>query len=498
MNLTKVATQSKPGEYPFLRGVHSEMYRRKLWTMRQYSGFGGPNLTNKRFKKLIQDGGTGLSLAFDLPTQLGLDSDNPLSFGEVGKVGVAVDTVEDIERVFDNIDLEKISASFTINAPAAVILAFYLCTAKRCNADWRKLRGTVQNDILKEYIARGTYIYPLMPSLRLIRDMFAFCNTEVPSFNLISVSGYHMREAGATLEQELAFTLANGRVYVQKLLDAGLDVNTIGRQISFFFSVGNGFFEEIAKFRAARVLWAQIMRGFGADDNASKLRFHCQTAGSTLTAQQPDNNIIRVTLQTLAAVLGGTQSMHANSRDEALGLPTEESAKIALRTQQIIAYESNISNYVDALGGSDLIESLTQKYMDAAKTLFQRIENNGGMTEAVQGGLIKQMIQDAAYRDQGAVERKEKLVVGVNCFEQEEKRSHPVSCIDPAVEREKVDRLRAHKAKRSSEACQQALTALLARARGEENLMPAIIDAADKGATIGEICKTLKDVFGEY
>lgn len=489
------------GVFPFRRGIYGGMYRDRLWTMRQYSGFGGPEQTNARFRDVIAGGGTGLSLAFDLPTQLGLDSDNPLSLGEVGRTGVAIDTVADMRRVFDGIDLAAISTSMTINAPAAVLLAFYVVAAESAGAgvDRADLRGTVQNDILKEYIARGTYIYPPQPSLRLVRDLFAWCANEVPRWNAISVSGYHIREAGATAVQELTFTLGNGRTYVEHLVAAGQDVNRVGEQLSFFFSVDNGFLEEIAKFRAARVLWAELMKEeFGANEKAARLRFHCQVAGSTLTAQQPLNNAVRVAVQALAAVLGGTQSLHTNSIDEALGLPTDETARLALRTQQVIAEETGVTDYVDPLGGSEAIERLTDRYIDETHALWKRIEEEGGMLAAVESGRIQAWIQQSAYQHQRSVESCDTVIVGVNKHTVEDEQPPAVLKIDPALERKAVERLKAHRAGRDQTTCDAALSALTAAARGDENLMPLIVKAAQTDATVGEICQAMKTVFGEH
>ncbi len=490
----------RAGEFPFLRGIHPTMYRGKLWTMRQYSGFGGPRETNERFRNIIAGGGTGLSLAFDLPTQLGLDSDHPLAHGEVGRTGVAIDTVADMAAVFDGIDLSRVSTSMTINAPAAVLLVFHMLAAERRGVARQDLRGTVQNDILKEYIARGTYIYPPGPSLQLIADLFDYGGRELPKFNVISVSGYHIREAGATAAQELAFTLADGRLYVQRLVEAGQDVNRVGRQMSFFFSVDNGFLEEIAKFRAARVLWARIMRDeFVADDEACRLRFHCQTAGSTLTAQQPDNNVVRVAIQALAAVLGGTQSLHTNSRDEAIGLPSEAAAQLALRTQQVIACETNITQYVDPLGGSEAVEALTQQHLRDAEAIFQRIEQHGGMLRAVESGAVKQWIQESAYRRQRGIDDGSIRIVGVNCHQGDGGTSgSDAQRLNPSLEAEAVQRLLSHRARRDAARWGQSLEALTQAARGSNNIIPFIVEAARADATVGEICAAMKQVFGEH
>lgn len=487
------------GVFPYRRGIYGGMYRDHIWTMRQYSGFGGPTQTNARFRDVIAGGGTGLSLAFDLPTQLGLDSDDPLSLGEVGRTGVAIDTVADMQRVFDGIDLTAISTSMTINAPATVLLAFYVVAAESAGVNRADLRGTVQNDILKEYIARGTYIFPPQPSLRLVRDLFAWCAHEVPTWNAISVSGYHIREAGATAVQELAFTLGDGRAYVEHLVAAGQDVNRVGEQISFFFSVDNGFLEEIAKFRAARVLWAELMKEeFGASETAARLRFHCQVAGSTLTAQQPLSNSVRVAVQALAAVLGGTQSLHTNSIDEALGLPTDETARLALRTQQVIAEETGVTDYVDPLGGSEAIEQLTDRYIEETRSLWKRIEEEGGMLAAIESGRIQAWVQQSAYRHQRSVESGDTVIVGVNKHTIEDEHPPAVLKIDPALEREAVERLKAHRTGRDQTACNAALAALTGAARGDDNLMPLIVEAAQADATVGEICRAMKSVFGEY
>ena len=494
------AAEAQPGVYPYRRGIHAQMYRQKLWTMRQYSGYGGPRQTNQRFKQIIASGGTGLSLAFDLPTQLGLDSDHELARGEVGRTGVAIDTVDDMAAVFDGIDLSQIGTSMTINAPAAVLWVFYMLVGQRHGVAPPALRGTVQNDILKEYIARGTFIYPLEPSLRLISDLFEYCGQHTPKFNVISVSGYHIREAGATAVQELAFTLANACVYVQKLLDSGQDVNRVGRQISFFFSVDNGFLQEAAKFRAARVLWARIMHErFGADVDASRLRFHCQTAGSSLTAQQPDNNVVRVALQAMSAVLGGTQSLHTNARDEALGLPTDSAAQLALRTQQIIACETNITDYVDPLAGSYAVEALTRQYIDQATDLISQIDRHGGMKTAVESGLIKRWIQDAAYQRQLGIENGSIPIVAVNCHQHDDQPvAQDVLQLDPAVEASATEQVRKHRAARDEKAWSKSLQTLSAAARGSENLIPGIEDAAQAGATVGEISGELQKMFGSY
>ncbi len=489
-----------PGEYPFTRGVQGTMYRGRLWTMRQYAGMGDAEESNKRYKYLLANGTTGLSVAFDLPTQIGLDSDNPLAMGEVGKVGVAIDSVEDMERLFSGIDLTKISTSMTINSTASILLALYVAVAKRQGADIRKLSGTVQNDVLKEYIARGTYIYPPQQAMRIITDIFAWTNENVPDWNTISISGYHMREAGSTAVQEVAFTLGDGMAYVQAAIDAGLDVDKFAPRLSFFFNAHSNFLEEVAKFRAARRMWARIMREhFGASNPRSwMLRFHTQTAGSTLTAQQPENNIVRTALQALSAVLGGTQSLHTNSFDEALALPTEQSARIALRTQQIIGYESGVPQTVDPLAGSYYIESLTNEIEKRAAEYLGKIEVLGGMLKAIERGFVQQEIQNAAYEYQQAVDRGEAIVVGVNRFELEAERPIPIQRIDEALEPRQVERLRALRARRDAGTCQAALQGVEEAARCGANLMPRILAAVETYATVGEISDAMRQVFGEY
>ncbi len=489
-----------PGQYPFTRGVQPTMYRGRLWTMRQYAGMGDAEESNKRYKYLLAHGTTGLSVAFDLPTQIGLDSDNPLAAGEVGKVGVAIDSIEDMARLFEGIQLEKISTSMTINATAAILLALYVAVAKRQGSDVRKLSGTVQNDILKEYIARGTYIYPPAQAMRIVTDIFAFANQQVPEWNTISISGYHMREAGCTAVQEVAFTLANGMTYVQAAIDAGLDVDKFAPRLSFFFNAWSNFLEEIAKFRAARRMWARLMKEhFGAKNPRSwMLRFHTQTAGSSLTAQQPENNIVRTALEALAAVMGGTQSLHTNSFDEALGLPTENAVRIALRTQQIVAYESGVPQTIDPLAGSYYIESLTNQIEERASEYLEKIEALGGMLKAIERGFVQQEIQNAAYEYQQAVDRLEQVVVGVNRFEQEEEKSIPVLRIDESLERRQVERLRALRARRDSANWAAALGTIEDAARSGGNLMPHIVHAVENYATVGEISDTLRRVFGEY
>jgi len=489
-----------PGDYPFTRGVQATMYRGRLWTMRQYAGMGDAEESNKRYKYLLANGTTGLSIAFDLPTQIGLDSDHPLAVGEVGKVGVAIDSVEDMQRLFDGIDLTRISTSMTINATASILLALYVAVARRQGADVRLLSGTVQNDVLKEYIARGTYIFPPAQAMRIITDLFAWTNQNVPEWNTISISGYHMREAGSTAVQEVAFTLANGMAYVQGAIDAGLDVDQFAPRISFFFNAHNNFLEEVAKFRAARRMWAGIMRDhFRAKSPRSwMLRFHTQTAGSTLTAQQPENNIVRTALQALAAVLGGTQSLHTNSYDEALALPTEQAARIALRTQQIVAYESGVPQTVDPLAGSYYIEALTNEIETRAKNYLGKIEALGGMIKALERGYVQQEIQNAAYEYQQQVDREEAVVVGVNRFAVEEEKPIPIQRIDEALERKQVERLRALRARRDHDAWQASLQQIEAAARSGENLMPRILAAVEANATVGEISDTMRKVFGEY
>ncbi len=489
-----------PGEFPYTRGVQPTMYRGRLWTMRQYAGMGDAEESNKRYKYLLSQGTMGLSVAFDLPTQIGLDSDHPMAMGEVGKVGVAIDSVEDMERLFDGISLEKISTSMTINATASILLALYIAVAKRQGSEVRKLQGTVQNDILKEYIARGTYIYPIRHAMRIVTDLFAYANQQVPEWNTISISGYHMREAGSTAVQEVAFTLANGIAYVQAAIDAGLDVDQFAPRLSFFFAAHSNFLEEVAKFRAARRMWARIMtEHFGAKNPRSlMLRFHTQTGGVTLTAQQPEINIVRTALQALAAVLGGTQSLHTNSFDEALSLPTEEAVRIALRTQQVIAYESGVPNTVDPLGGSYYLESLTNQIEQRAREYLDKIEAMGGMLKAIERGYVQAEIQNAAYDFQQAVDRLETVVVGVNRFATDEATSVPLYRVDEALERKQVDRLRALRARRDPQKSTAALQAVEEAARSSENLMPRIIQAVESFCTVGEISDSLRKVFGEY
>ena len=491
-----------PGAYPFTRGVYPTMYRGRFWTMRQYAGYGTAEETNARFHYLLKAGQTGLSVAFDLPTQLGYDADHPLAAGEVGKVGVSISSLEDMERLFRGIPLGKVSTSMTINAPAAVIWAMYIAVAKKQGAEVRGLRGTIQNDILKEYTARGTYIFPPQPSMRLITDTFRFASQAVPKWNPISISGYHIREAGATAVQEVAFTLANAIAYVEAAQRAGLEVDAFAPRLSFFFNAHNNFFEEIAKFRAARRLWARIMRErFGAQDPRSwRLRFHTQTGGSTLTAQQPENNIVRVTLQALAAVLGGTQSLHTNSMDEALWLPTEKSARIALRTQQIIAHESGVADTVDPLAGAYFVEYLTDQVEERARAYLDRIDELGGALAAIEQGYIQREIQDAAYAYQQAVERGEQIIVGVNAFQiEEDPRDLEALVVDPALEEAQRQRLAALRQRRDSQAVAEILARIEAAARAEdEPLMPLFIEAVERYATLGEIIGVLRGVWGEY
>jgi methylmalonyl-CoA mutase, N-terminal domain len=489
-----------PGEYPYTRGVQPTMYRGKLWTMRQYAGYASAEESNARYKYLLEAGQTGLSVAFDLPTQIGYDADDPMALGEVGKVGVSISSIEDMAQLFDDIPLDKVSTSMTINAPAAILLAMYIAVGKRQGVAEGQLRGTVQNDILKEYIARGTYIFPPRPSMRLITDLFAYCNTNVPKWNTISISGYHIREAGSTAVQEVAFTLADGIAYVQAAIDAGLDINAFGEQLSFFFNVHNNFLEEVAKFRAARRMWAKIMRErFKASNpKAWQLKFHSQTAGSTLTAQQPENNVIRVTLQALAAVLGGTQSLHTNSRDEALALPTEQAVQIALRTQQIIGNESGVANTIDPLGGSYLIEALTDEIEARACKLIDQIDAMGGAMSAIEAGFVNREIQDAAYRAQQEIESKEQIVVGVNAFTVDEEMPIEKLRIDPAMEAAQRTKLAAIREGRDGAKVSELLGQLEAAARGSDALMPLFVTCVENQVTLGEICGVLRGVFGEY
>ena len=489
-----------PGEFPFTRGVYPTMYRGRLWTTRQYAGFGSALESNHRYRYLLSRGQKGLSVAFDLPTQIGMDSDHPLARGEVGKVGVAIDSLEDMQTLFDAIPLERVSTSMTINSTAAILLALYVAVAKQQGANLKRLAGTVQNDILKEYIARGTYIYPLRPAMRIVTDIFAWCRQEIPNWNAISISGYHIREAGSTDVQEVAFTLANGIAYVDAAVEAGLAVDDFAPQLSFFFNSHNELLMQIAKFRAARRLWARTMRErFGARDPRSMmLRFHAQTAGSSLTAQQPENNIVRVALQCLAAVLGGCQSLHANALDEALALPTEQAALLALRTQQIIAQETGVVNTIDPVAGSFAIEKLTDEIEAAAQEYISKIDAMGGMLRAIEAGYVQQEIQKAAYEYQQAVDTGEQVVVGVNRFQGEEGRPIPTMQIDPEIERTQVARLDALRARRDSAKAKAALAEVERRARSTENLMPAILSAVEVYATVGEISDALRRTFGEY
>ena len=489
-----------PGTFPFTRGIQPTMYRGRLWTMRQYAGFGTAAESNRRYRYLLAQGVSGLSVAFDLPTQMGYDSDHELAAGEVGRVGVAIDSIEDMSELFAGISLDRVSTSMTINATAMILLALYVAVARRQGVATAALSGTTQNDILKEYVARGTYIYPPRASLRIVTDTLAFCERELPNWNTISISGYHIREAGSTAVQEVAFTFANAIAYVQAAIAAGLDVNSFGQRLSFFFNAHNDFLEEVAKFRAARRLWARIMRDrFGAiNPRAQQLRFHTQTAGSTLTAQQPDNNIVRVAIQALAAVLGGTQSLHCNGRDEALALPTEESARIALRTQQIIAAETGVANTVDPAGGAYAIEELTNRIEREARAVLDRIEAAGGTLTAIEHGLIQREIQDAAYQSQQRVDSGESILVGVNRFESDEPATIELLQIDPEVERRQLDRVREVRASRDPSAWRAALDAVTSAARGADNLVPAVIRAVEARATVGEIADAMRAVFGEH
>jgi methylmalonyl-CoA mutase N-terminal domain/subunit len=490
-----------PGEYPFTRGVQPTMYRGRLWTMRQYAGYASAAESNERYRYLLGQGQTGLSVAFDLPTQIGYDSDHTLAIGEVGQVGVAISSLDDMRTLFDQIPLDQVSTSMTINAPAAILLAMYIAVGKERGIGSEQLRGTIQNDILKEYIARGTYIFPPSPSMRLITDVFRYCAKHVPRWNTISISGYHIREAGSTAVQEVAFTLANAIAYVQAAIDAGLEVDEFAPRLAFFFNAHNNFLEEVAKFRAARRLWARIMRERFAAQNprSMSLRFHTQTGGSTLTAQQPENNVVRVTMQALAAVLGGTQSLHTNSRDEALWLPTEDSVRIALRTQQIIAYESGVADSVDPLAGSYLIEQLTDEIERRAEAYIQRIDDLGGALAAIEQGYVQQEIADAAFRYQHAVERGEQIVVGVNRFGIDEEAS-PMErlVVDPTIEAQQRSRLAELRARRDNAKVSALLLRIESVARGDENLMPLFVQAVENDVTLGEICGLLREVWGEY
>jgi methylmalonyl-CoA mutase N-terminal domain/subunit len=495
-----MSAPEKPGQFPYTRGIYPDMYRSRLWTMRQYAGFGSADESNERYKYLLSQGITGLSVAFDLPTQMGMDSDHALAHGEVGRTGVAICTLADMERLFDGIRLDQVSTSMTINSTAAILLALYVATARRQGADVRKLAGTVQNDILKEYVARGTYIYPPRPAMRIITDLFAWAGEEVPEWNTISISGYHIREAGSTCVQEVAFTLANAIAYIEAAVAAGLAVDSFAPRLSFFFNVHNDFLEEIAKFRAARRLYAGLMRErFGARNPRSlMLRFHAQTAGSTLTAQQPDVNLVRVALQAMAAALGGAQSLHTNSRDEALALPTEESVRLALRTQQIIAHETGVAAVADPLGGSRHIEELTDRIEAEARQLIERIDAMGGTLRAIETGWIQNEIQSSAYEYQREIERGERVVVGVNRYRVEEAAGIPTFKLDPAIERQQIARLREVRAGRNGRLAQDRLAALEGAARTNENLMPHIVACVEAFATLGEISDRLRRVFGEH
>ncbi len=489
-----------PGEYPFVRGVYPTMYRGRPWTMRQYAGFASAEESNRRYRYLLDQGQTGLSVAFDLPTQIGLDSDHILADGEVGKVGVPIDSLADMEVLFDQIPLDKVSTSMTINSPAAVLLAMYIALAEKQGVSADKLKGTIQNDILKEYFARGTYIFPPAPSLRLITDIFAFCSKELPNWNTISISGYHIREAGANAVQELAFTLADGIAYVEAALEAGLKIDEFAPRLSFFFNAQMNLLEEVAKFRAARRLWAKIMEEkFGAENPKSKmLRFHTQTAGASLTAQQAQNNIVRVTIQALAAVLGGTQSLHTNSYDEAWALPSEESVRIALRTQQIIAHESGATSTVDPLGGSYYLESLTEDMEKRVEEYLEKIEEMGGMVKAIEKGYVQREIQKNAYEMQKRIEKEEDIVVGVNKFAQEEEPPADLLEVDPQMEKEQIKKLKDVKQNRDEEKVKKSLEQMKKTAEENENLMPAIVEAVKAYATLGEICGVLRSIYGEY
>ena len=488
-----------PGEFPYTRGIQKDMYRGRLWTMRQYAGFSTAEESNKRYHYLLKQGTMGLSVAFDLPTQIGYDSDHEMSEGEVGKVGVAIDSLKDIEILFDGIELQKITTSMTINATASILLAMYIALAKKQGADIRQISGTIQNDILKEYAARGTYIYPPKASMRIITDIFEYCSKEVPKWNTISISGYHIREAGSTAVQELAFTLANGKAYLNAALEKGLDINVFAKRLSFFFNCHNNFFEEIAKFRAARRMWAKITKELGAtDEKAQMLRFHTQTGGSTLTAQQPLNNVIRVSNQAMAAVLGGTQSLHTNGYDEALSLPTEAAAKIALRTQQVIAFESGVTDTVDPLAGSYFVENLTDEIEAAAQLYIDKIDAMGGSVNAIENGYIQNEIGDAAYQYQVEIEAGTRVIVGVNKFTQEQEGINDVFTIDESIRTIQTDKLNKLKSERDNLAVEKALSDLKIAAKGTENLMPFILVAVEAYASLGEIADVLRSVFGEY
>ena len=487
------------GSFPYKRGIRKDMYRGRLWTMRQYAGFSTAEESNKRYHYLLNQGTTGLSVAFDLPTQIGYDSDHAMSEGEVGKVGVAIDSLSDMETLFKGITLENVTTSMTINATASTLLSMYVALAKKQGSDLAKIGGTIQNDLLKEYAARGTYIYPVRPSMRIITDIFEWCSQELPKWNTISISGYHIREAGSTAVQELAFTLANGKAYVESAIEKGLDINVFGKRLSFFFNAHNDFFEEIAKFRTARVLWAQIMKDLGATDpSAMMCRFHTQTGGSTLTAQQPENNITRVTLQALAAVLGGTQSLHTNGYDEALNLPTEKAARIALRTQQIIGYESGVVNTVDPLGGSYYVESLTDTMVQNAKALMKEIDQMGGAVSAVEKGWMQEEIARSSYEFQKSMELKEQIIVGVNQFQTEETGDAPSFKIDDSIRQQQSEKIQQIKSQRDAIEVKNNLEKLSSACKNGENVMPKILESVESYATLGEIADTMRNVFGEY
>jgi methylmalonyl-CoA mutase N-terminal domain/subunit len=496
---TDASRLTQPGTFPFARGIQPDMYRGKLWTMRQYAGFSTAEESNKRYHYLLSQGVAGLSVAFDLPTQIGYDSDHPLAEGEVGKVGVAIDSLEDMQALFKDIRLEDVSTSMTINATGFILLSLYVALAKKQGADLKKISGTIQNDILKEYAARGTHIYPPKPSMRIITDIFEWCSHELPKWNTISISGYHIREAGSTAVQEIAFTLSNGKAYVKAAMEKGLDINVFGKRLSFFFNAHNNLFEEVAKFRAARRMWAQIMKDLGATDpKAMMLRFHTQTGGSTLTAQQPLNNISRVTTQTLAAILGGTQSLHTNGYDEALSLPTEEAARVALRTQQIAAYESGVADTADPLGGSYFIEALTSEIEQKALELIHKIDAMGGSVAAIEQGFIQEEIARSAYEHQRQVETGQKIIVGVNKFQVNDEEPIPILKVDDSIRQVQSEKLRVLRNSRNPARCDNILQQLNDSATNGENIMPVVIEAVESHCTLGEIADTLREVFGEY
>ena len=499
-NLDYLQDLGFPGDFPYTRGVQPTMYRGRLWTMRQYAGFASAEESNRRYRYLLEQGQTGLSVAFDLPTQIGYDADDSIAAGEVGKVGVSISSVRDMETLFRDIPLDKVSTSMTINSPASILLAMYIAVAKRQGVETKKLRGTIQNDVLKEYVARGTYIFPPAPSMRLITDVFKFCKSSVPNWNTISISGYHIREAGSTAVQEVAFTLADAIAYAQAAIEAGLEVDEFASQLSFFFASHSNFLEEVAKFRAARRLWAHIMRDrFGAKDPKSwMLRFHTQTGGSTLTAQQPENNIVRVTIQALAAVMGGTQSLHTNSMDEALWLPTEKSVRVALRTQQIIGYESGVADTIDPLGGSYVVEQLTDEICQRALAYIEKIDQMGGALAAIDAGFMQNEIQDSAYRYQKAVEQKQEIIVGLNQFQTEEKLELEGLTVNPEIEQQQRARLTALRAERDQNKVSELLTHLELSAKTKDNLLPLFIECVENDITLGELCAVLRSVWGEY